>query len=134
MTYPEFKVLLDTVHQVPLTQIDESLLPLLSNGISWYEGLLRFLRAKFSMMTRFFTSEDGLVTHLALVNPNHTDMMVLLTVDKQANMSELVALYREDPQELGEASVSGGQQAMATQRQVEIVVNAVAYYMWTTIT
>ena len=27
------------------------------------------------------------MTHLALINPNHPDMMVLLTVDKQANMS-----------------------------------------------
>ncbi|XP_022100207.1 KICSTOR complex protein SZT2-like isoform X2 [Acanthaster planci] len=134
MTYPEFKVLLDTVHQVPLTQIDEKLVPLLSNGITWYDGLLRFLRAKFSMMTRFFTSEDRLVSHLALVNPNHTDMMVLLTVDKQANMSELVALYREDPKEPAEAGVSSSQQVMATHRQVEIVVNAVAYYMWTMIT
>ncbi|XP_071800440.1 KICSTOR complex protein SZT2-like isoform X4 [Asterias amurensis] len=133
MTYPEFKVLLDTVHQVPLSHMDERLVPLLSNGIPWYEGLLRFLRSKFSHMTRFFTSEDNLVTHLALINPNHPDMMVLLTVDKQANMSELVAIFREEPQGSSSDSESKGQQVLATQRQMEIVIDAVTYYMWTTI-
>ena len=136
LTYPEFKVLLDHVHHIPFSEFDQQIIPLLNSSISWYEGLLQYLRSKFITASRYLTSEDGQIKHLALLNPSHLDMMVLLTVDQQTNTVELEAIFKKSASQLHASSHSQEYmtaQELFTQRHVESIVNAVSCYLWTTL-
>ena len=136
MTYPNFKVLLDHVHHVPFSEYDQQIVPLLNSSLHWYEGLLQYLRSKFFTASRYLTSEDGQIKHLAILNPSHLDMMVLLTVDQQTNTFELEAIFKKSPSQLHAAGYSQEYttaQDLFTQRHVENIVNAVSCYLWTTL-
>lgn len=83
MSYPEFKVLLGCVHHTPLTDLDPSLKPLLTNSSSWYTELFRALRAsRYPIITRYVTSEDGRVKHLVLLLADSCNQVVLFTIDE----------------------------------------------------
>ena len=129
-------MLLDHVHHVSFSECDQQIIPILNSSIGWYEGLLQFLRKKFVTASRYLTSEAGQIKHLALLNPRHLDMMVLLTVDQQTNAVDLEAIFKKSPNQLHTTPHSQeytSSQELFTQRHIESIVNAVSCYLWTTL-
>eukprot|EP00057_Strongylocentrotus_purpuratus_P010158 XP_011664632.1 PREDICTED: protein SZT2 [Strongylocentrotus purpuratus] len=133
MSYPEFKVLLGCVHHTPLTNLDPSLKPLLTNSPSWYTELFRALRAsRYPIITRYVTSEDGRVKHLVLLLADSCNQVVLFTIDE--NTAELEMISKERPAMVPD---SDGNMTIILdieiQKCIENIINAIGFHLWTTV-
>lgn len=133
ISYAEFKVLLESVMKMSLTTTDDRLVALLDNSPPWYENLLHSLRVRFNVMARYFKSEDGMIHQLALLNQTYKSMMVLLTVDFQANAVELDAVYKAQQDLNAGSQESQNQEDLCCQKHVEMVINAICFHLWTSI-
>ncbi|XP_077980912.1 KICSTOR complex protein SZT2-like isoform X2 [Glandiceps talaboti] len=129
LNFSEFNELLRMVHSTPLTNIDSQLATLLTLPSIWYEKLMKVLQTRFPESSRCFTSQDGEVKYLAILNPHYLDMMMLLSVDGHSKKTDFCAVYREPMKEVDRPDKN----VMAIHDHVQNVVNAACYHMWATI-
>ncbi|ELT88148.1 hypothetical protein CAPTEDRAFT_222074 [Capitella teleta] len=128
LTFPEFEELLKIVVSVSLDQIDYRLGILLNMNAPWYQGLIRVLTQRYRDEHRLFSSPDGITQHLVVLNPNHLDMLLLLTINSTTGLQNLCAVHRETENE--EVDDMPSLTALATQNHVESFVNACCFHMW----
>lgn len=95
LNHDEFLELLRMVVKIRLADIDPKLMPFQNMSLPWYKSLYRVLQSRYQETHRCFSSPDGQVQYLVVINPKFQDMLMMLMVDNKDNKTELCAIFRE---------------------------------------
>lgn len=92
LNYIEFRELLTLSHTEPVSSSEPQLVPLLAQPVSWYQGLAKLLLSRYPETQRHFSSADGAVQYVVILNPrlSATAMMLYWDViaDKAVSFSK----------------------------------------------
>lgn len=130
LTFSEFHELLAIVTNKRLCEVDPQLTPLHNMSVSWYQGLARILMVKYTDSHRHFTSTDGLIQYVVVLNPNYLDTFMMLSVDLLSNKADLCAVFREPLINQEHSPENPNLPALAMQNHIESFVNTCSFHMW----
>lgn len=85
LTYTEFRELLTLSHTEPVSSSEPQLVPLLAQPVSWYQGLAKLLLSRYPETQRHFSSADGAVQYVVILNPRLPATAMLLYWDANAD-------------------------------------------------
>ncbi|XP_071952903.1 KICSTOR complex protein SZT2-like isoform X2 [Antedon mediterranea] len=137
LSYAELKELLGMVHHKPLNELDPQLKVITDMPLTWFEVLIKALQTRFKHSC-LFASDDRNQLHLVIINPNNTDMLVHISIDKLRNKSELSSVFRDPAQEQMAYSLPEHEQVsmFSTQKQhqhIENIISFICYHLWSCI-
>ncbi|XP_052100492.1 KICSTOR complex protein SZT2-like isoform X3 [Mytilus californianus] len=95
LSHDEFLELLGMVVKQRLADIDPQLMPFHNMSLMWYKSLYKVLQTRYPETHRCFSSPDGHVQYLVVVNPQFPDMLMMLMIDVKDNKTDLCAVFRE---------------------------------------
>ncbi|KAG1670338.1 KICSTOR complex protein SZT2 [Nymphon striatum] len=128
LNFNDFKELLDLVHTKPLDSIDYQLTPFFNMHLSWYQGLVKVLLTKYSETCRVYTSNDGSLQHVAILDPNYLEIFILMSINQKTNKT-FQGLFHLTGKELSQDR-SANAQAIATQSLIEGFIGACCFHLW----
>lgn len=95
LSHDEFLELLGMVVKQKLSDIDPQLMPFHNMSFMWYKSLYKVLQSRYPETHRSFSSPDGHVQYLVVVNPQFPDMLMMLMIDVKDHKTDLCAVFRE---------------------------------------
>ena len=81
MSYAEFTELRSLACVEPLSTLDSTLSPLVSQSVTWYQVLSKVLQNKYQEYHKQFNTLDGNVTHHLILHPSYVQAFMMLTID-----------------------------------------------------
>lgn len=133
LTYTEFRELLTLSHSEPVSSSEPQLVPLLAQPVSWYQGLAKVLLSRYPETQRHFSSMDGAIQYVVILNPRLSATAMMLFWDIHADRAELSALCREMPTNESDNAMpmmENGFRPIAMQSFIEEFVNLCCFNMW----
>lgn len=85
LTYTEFRELLTLSHSEPVSSSEPQLVPLLAQPVSWYQGLAKVLLSRYPETQRHFSSMDGAIQYVVILNPRLSATAMMLFWDIHAD-------------------------------------------------
>ncbi|KAK3091384.1 hypothetical protein FSP39_019468 [Pinctada imbricata] len=133
LSFEEFLELLEMTTKTSLSDIDKQLVSLHNMSLPWYKGLYKKLQTKYPEMHRCFTSSDGNVQCILILNPNWLDMLMMLKIDSRSNKVEMCSVFKEPLSDQGETlDGSVSLSSSSYHALVEDFVNVCCFYLWST--
>ena len=81
LSFLEFRELLTLSHAELISSGEPQLVPLLAQPVSWYQGLAKLLLSRYPETQRHFSSTDGAVQYVVILNPRLSATAMLLYWD-----------------------------------------------------
>ena len=85
LTYSEFRELLSLSYTEPVSSSEPQLVPLLAQPVGWYQGLAKLLLTRYPETQRHFSSPDGTVQHVVILNQRLHATAMMLSWDLHAD-------------------------------------------------
>lgn len=130
LEFEEFLELLGMSVQMSLDSIDAKLIPFLNMNFLWYSGLFKKLQAKYPDTHRCFTSSDGLVQYIVILNPNYLDMFSMLMTNAKDNRTFLGAVYRDSLYDQVDTEECPNLPVRSVNLHLEEFVNVCSFHLW----
>uniref|UniRef100_A0A0N7ZXW0 Protein SZT2 n=1 Tax=Daphnia magna TaxID=35525 RepID=A0A0N7ZXW0_9CRUS len=136
LTYLEFRELLTLSHTEPISSGEPQLVPLLAQPVSWYQGLAKLLLSRYPENHRHYSSADGKIQYVIVLNQRLPGTAMMLSCDVHADKAELSSLCQEIPSTEMEVStvfsMDNGfhSRPMIMQGFIEDFVNLCAFHIW----
>lgn len=85
LTYFEFRELLTLSHREPISSGEPQLVPLLAQPVSWYQGLAKLLLSRYPENHRHYSSADGKIQYVIVLNQRLPGTAMMLSCDVLAD-------------------------------------------------
>jgi len=142
-----------------LVDIDPQLRPILDMNLMWFQGLAKYLLVRFGEANcKVFESDDKNLQYYIILNPKNLKIFVALKLNFASGEVDLNCLYQDSPKasssganfvvqsESGTTLFHSGKakgnpvlqhsdilNEIAMQELVEDTINAILYYLWTSL-
>jgi hypothetical protein len=93
LTYFEFRELLTLSHREPISSGEPQLVPLLAQPVSWYQGLAKLLLSRYPENHRHYSSADGKIQYVIVLNQRLPGTAMMLSCDVLADKA--VSVWRQ---------------------------------------
>lgn len=90
LTYSEFRELLTLSHTEPISSGEPQLVPLLAQPVVWYQGLAKLLISRYPETHRHYSSSDGKIQYVIVLNQKLPGTAMMLSWDLHASKAVLV--------------------------------------------
>lgn len=85
LTFSEFRELLTLSPAEPVSSTESQLVALLSQPVAWYQGLAKLLLSRYPENHRHFSSSDGKIQYVVILNHRLIGTAMMLFWDCQAD-------------------------------------------------
>ena len=85
LIYFEFRELLTLSYTEPIKSGEPQLVPLLNQPVSWYQGLAKLLLSRYPENHRHYSSADGKIQYVIVLNPRLPGTAMMLSCDVHAD-------------------------------------------------
>lgn len=132
LTFSDFTELLGLVCTLPLNIIDPKLNPFFNLHFSWYQSFIRVLVSKYNDNCRVFTSSDGGLQYVVVIDPKFLDVFIMMSINQKLSRIDLCLVSRDLLNFDNESSTEclSSLQRTAIQALIEEFVGACCYHMW----
>lgn len=125
--FSEFSELLSLVTIIPLDNIDSNLAAFLNMHISWYQGLAKVLKNKYSNLHKYFKAPDENMYYVVVMHSKYQEFFMLLHVNLHSNRANLCLVLREKQDDLEKANKN----LEVMHCLIEDFVNVCCFHLWT---
>lgn len=84
LNYSEFRELLTLSHSEPISSGEPQLVPLLAQPVVWYQGLAKLLISRYPETHRHYSSSDGKIQYVIVLNQKLPGTAMMLSWDLHA--------------------------------------------------
>lgn len=85
LSYFEFRELLTLSYTEPISSGEPQLVPLLAQPVSWYQGLAKLLLSRYPETQRHYSSGDGKIQYVIVLNHRLPGTAMMLSWDMHAD-------------------------------------------------
>ncbi|KAH3695457.1 hypothetical protein DPMN_082917, partial [Dreissena polymorpha] len=133
LTYTEFKEMLESVNRIPLSALDDRLVPFQQMSHAWYLGLVHVLQTHYTDQQKrcFINPTNTSEQHHIIVHPKFLELFMMLSLDASGGKTGLYAVFRKPAKET-ESICPGGQAVPehGVHVQMEQFINTCCFHMW----